>query len=87
MLDLNEVRKRIQSEKDWQSRSTDMTIFHCNLMLHKKKWSIRKTAKTLGMCASTVCEDLMLSRFILSFPELSKVRNRRDALKYLRENR
>lgn len=86
MLDLLEVKNRILKEKDWQSRSIDIEIFHFQLMLLKQnKWSIRKTAKVLGLCASTVCEDLKLSRYFLKDPELMRVRRRCDALKVVRD--
>jgi hypothetical protein len=88
MLNLNEVKKRILEDRDWQSRSIDIEIFHFQLMLTaRKKWSIRKTAKALGLCASTVCEDLMLAIGTIDYPELPKIKNRRDALKFIRENK
>lgn len=84
-LNLKEVRDRIHQDRDWQSRSIDIEIFHFELMLIKKnKWSIRKTAKTLDMCASTVCEDLMLSKFTLKYPDISKIKKRNEALGYVK---
>jgi hypothetical protein len=86
MLNLLEVKKRIQSEKDWQSRCRDIDIFHSQLNLTRKKWSIRKTAKLLKMCASTVCEDLQLAAFLVNDTSIEKFRRRKDALEYIRND-
>ena len=83
-MNLSEIKDRILSEKDWQSRSLDIELFHTILTLNKTKWSIRKTAKVLGLCASTVCEDLMLSKYSVKHPEVGKIRKRIDALNYVR---
>ena len=84
MLNLKEVKDKILQDKDWQSRSLDIEIFHFEMMISRKKWSIRKTAKALELCASTVCEDLMLSKFMLKNPNLSTFRRRKDAVAYVR---
>lgn len=86
-LSLIEVRDRIHADEDWQSRSIDIEVFHFSLMIFRSKWSIRKTAKLLNLCASTTCEDLQLAKFSLHHPEVVKIRFRRDALTYMRNNR
>lgn len=84
MINLNEARARIQNDKDWQSRALYIEVFHFEMMLSRKKWSVRRTAKILGMCASTVCEDLMISKYSLLDCNVSKKRTRAEAVKYVR---
>lgn len=86
-LNLREVKEKIHSDKDWQSRSIDIEVFHFELMTWKKKWSIRKTAKLLNLCASTVCEDLQLSKFLLRHPELGEIKFRYEALRIMRNSK
>lgn len=84
MININEAKTRIHNDKDWQSRALYIEVFHFELMLTRKKWSVRKTAKLLDMCASTVCEDLMLSKYSLTNPEVGKIKRRIDAINYVR---
>lgn len=84
MINLQEARVRIQNDKDWQSRALYIEVFHSEMMLSRKKWSVRRTAKILGMCASTICEDLMISKYSASDSEVSKKRTRTEAIKYVR---
>lgn len=84
MLNLQESRKLIENTKDWQARALYIEVLHFELLLTRKKWSVRRTAKILGMCASTVCEDLMISKYSLSDSEVSKKRTRTEAVRYVR---
>ncbi len=51
----------------------------------KQGWGIRDTARELGLSVGRICEDLLLSREIRSNSILSEIRERKDALKKVRE--
>lgn len=87
MINIKEAKDRIHQDKDWQSRALLIEVLHFELMLIRTKWSLRKTAKLLDLCASTVCEDIMLSKFSLRHPEIGQLKLRRDALNYVKRNK
>ncbi len=82
---MDSLRKIIKEDKSWSSRARQVEIFHSGLVLRNSKWSIRKTAKMLKMCPSTVCEDLQLARYLLEDSSLERFTLRREALKYIHE--
>jgi len=80
---MDSIRKIIKEDKSWSSRARQIEIYHSGLVLRNPKWSIRKTAKALKMCPSTVCEDLQLARELIDDPSLEKYKLRKEALKYI----
>lgn len=82
---MDPIRKIIKEDKIWHSRAREIEIFHSGLMLRNPNWSIRKTAKILKMCPSTICEDLQLAKYLISDPSLEKFKLRKEALKYIHD--
>ncbi len=79
------LRDVITKDKIWHSRARNIEIVHSDLMLRNKDWSIRKTAKYLRMCASTVCEDLQLAKYLIEDSSLERFKLRKEALKYIHD--
>jgi len=86
MINLREIKQRIIEDRDWRVRVRNIDIFHTHLMLHKKIWSLRKTAKALDLLPSTVSEDLKIARYLSFDPTIERFKYRKDVLKYVKEN-
>lgn len=82
---MDPLKKTIKEDKIWHSRARSIEIYHAELMLKRKKWSIRKTAKLLELCPSTVCEDIQLARYLIDDPSLERFKLRKEALKYIHD--
>ena len=79
-----EIRKLIKESNRWSDRARLIEIVHTHFILTKKKWSLRKSAKYLGLCASTVCEDLQLARRMIVDPSIETYIKRKDAIGHIR---
>lgn len=82
---MDSIRKIIKEDKSWSSRARQIEIYHSGLVIKNPEWSIRKTAKALKMCASTVCEDLQLAKWLIEDSSLEKYKLRKEALKFIHE--
>jgi hypothetical protein len=81
---VTEIRKLIKVRGNWSDRARNIEIIHTHFMLTKKKWSLRKSAKYLNLCASTVCEDLKLARYMVQDPSIERFKSRKDAMECVR---
>jgi hypothetical protein len=86
-IDLMEIKRQIKKDKVWNSRARNIEIFHSHLILHRDKWSIRKTAKILNMSTTSVFEDIQLARFMIRNPSLERFKKRKEALNHLKDIR
>ena len=82
---MDPIRKTIKEDKVWHSRARNIEIYHSGLMIRNSKWSIRKTAKILKMCASTVCEDIQLAKYLIRDSSLEKFKLRKEALSFIHD--
>jgi len=81
---VSEIKKQIKSRSSWSDRARNIEIIHTYFMLTKKKWSLRKSAKYLDLCPSTVCEDLKLARYMTLDPSLERFVKRKEAMENIR---
>lgn len=70
-------------EKKWSNRALIINLYHNQQLLRKKKWSMRKTAKRLGISLGAVSEAILLSKAILANPSLEEL-TRDEALKRIK---
>ncbi len=80
------MKRQIENCKDWQTRVMFIEILHAELMIIRKKWSVRKTAALIDFCASTVCEDLQLAKALSYKPSIGNIRTRKEALREIKND-
>lgn len=62
----------LEKEKKWSNRALLINLFHNQMLLRKKKWSMRKTSKKLMISLGQVSEGIKLANAILANPELEQ---------------
>jgi hypothetical protein len=58
-------QEALQKEKIWHKRCVLIGLFHYQKVRHKKKWTMRHTAKRLNISVGQVSENLKLMKAIL----------------------
>jgi hypothetical protein len=76
-------RDALRNTKRWNKRALIINLFHLQMLLRKKKWSQKRTAKKLGISIGQTSEALKLAKAILEMPELEKMR-RDEALRSIK---
>jgi hypothetical protein len=76
-------QEALAKERRWNKRVLIINLFHMRMLLRKKKWSLRKTAKKLNISLGQVSESIRLARAILDRPELELMK-RNDAMKEIK---
>lgn len=76
-------QEALRKEKKWQKRAMIINLFHNSMLLRKKNWTMRKTAKRLEMSVGSISENVTLAIGIINNPRLEEL-SRANALRALR---
>ena len=74
-------KEKFKSCSTWQERAVVVTFTHRLLLIRKKKWTIRKTAKYLEISIGYVSESMKLAKRL---DEVNHFATRKDALTKLK---
>jgi len=76
-------REALEKERRWHKRALTIYLYHNLMLLKKKHWTIRDTAKKLEMSIGMISESIRLATAMIDNPELEKMK-RKDALKLIK---
>ncbi len=76
-------QEALKKEKRWFKRALIINMFHNSMLMKKKHWTMRLSAKRLGISLGAVSEGILLSAALLNDESL-EVLNRADALKRIK---
>lgn len=76
-------QEAIKKEKKWHRKAMLINLFHNSMLLRKKKWTMRESAKKLDISLGAISESIRLAKAILENSELEKMK-REDAIRSIR---
>ena len=76
-------QEALRKEKRWSKRALIINLYHNSMLLKRKKWNQRLTAKRLDISLGQVNEALKLADAIIKNSEIEKL-SRNEALKVIR---
>lgn len=78
-------KEALKKERRWHKRALIINLFHNRRLLKNRKWTMRNTAKRIGISHGAVSEAINLAKLIIDMPDLEKG-TRADALKFMRQS-
>jgi hypothetical protein len=76
-------REALTKEKRWSRRAHLINIFHSKMLLKRRKWNMRLTAKYLSISLGQVSEGIRLAKALNDNANIEGM-NRDEALKSIR---
>lgn len=76
-------QEALKKEKRWQKRAFLVNLYHNLRLLKHRKWTMRATARRLGISLGAVSEAVKLAEAMIDKPEIENMK-RDEALKFIK---